>query len=53
MWARALEGEDRDRDALPHAEMAAELLTKGSSADAKRLDSEAQQVLHAIRSKLL
>lgn len=52
VWARALQGEDRNRDALPHAELAAKLLTNGSSLDAKQLDLEAQQVLRQIRSKL-
>jgi serine/threonine-protein kinase len=52
VWARALQGEHRDRDALPHAELAAKLLANGSSLVAKQLDLEAQQVLRQIRSKL-
>ena len=52
LWARALAGEHLDQEALPHAEMAAKLLSKGSSHDAKLMDAEAQQVLREIRSGL-
>ena len=52
LWARALAGEHRDQEALPHAETAMKLLSNGVSHDAKQMDSEAQQVLRDIRARL-
>jgi hypothetical protein len=43
---------DRDQEVLPHAETAAKLLKDGSSHDAKQMDSEAQQTLREIESRL-
>jgi eukaryotic-like serine/threonine-protein kinase len=51
-WAQALAGEHREREALPHAEEAAKLLTNGSSIDSQEIDSEARELLAGLRSKL-
>jgi serine/threonine-protein kinase len=52
LWARALVGEQRDADALPHAEMAAKLLVQGISANSQRKDIQAQTLLRDLRSRL-
>jgi serine/threonine-protein kinase len=51
-WAQALEGEHRDQDALPHAQIAAKLLVGGTSPDAKQIDLQAQEVLRDIQLHL-
>jgi serine/threonine-protein kinase len=53
LWARALAGQGRYREALPHAEIADTLLTKGAvSAGAKKAGSDAHNELLEIQSKL-
>jgi serine/threonine-protein kinase len=53
VWARALVGQHRDREALPHAEIADKLLAIGAvSPGAKQMGAEAHQVLLEIQSKL-
>lgn len=52
LWARALAGEHRDQEALPHAEIATKLLHDGASHDAKQMDAEARRTLRELRSKL-
>jgi tetratricopeptide (TPR) repeat protein len=52
VWARALAGEQRYRDALPHAEIAANLLSNGVSAYGKKTDADAHQFLADIQAKL-
>lgn len=52
LWARALVGEHRDADALPHAQMAAKLLVQGMSANSQRKDAQAQKLLHDLQSRL-
>ncbi|WP_263356016.1 serine/threonine-protein kinase [Acidicapsa ligni] len=52
LWARALVAEHRYPEALPHAEYAARLLTHGVSGEAKRMDSQAVQVLGGIQAKV-
>ncbi len=52
IWARALAGQHRYQEALPHAEIADRLLVSGVSPYAKQLDSEAHQLLLDTQSKL-
>ena len=53
LWAEALVGEHRDRDALPHALIADKLLAANAlSVGAKLMGSEAHQVLSGIQSRL-
>jgi hypothetical protein len=53
LWARALAGQGRYREALPHAEIADTLLTKGAvSAGAKKAGSDVHNELLEIQSKL-
>jgi serine/threonine-protein kinase len=51
-WARALAGEQRYREALPHAEIAANLLNNGVSQYGKKTDAEAHQFLAFLQAKL-
>ena len=52
LWAQALAGQVRYRDALPHAMMAAQLLSEGHSPGARQMDAEAHQLLLQVQSKL-
>lgn len=53
MWARALVGQGRYQEALPHAQIADTLLTKNAdSVSAKQAASEAHQVLTDVQFKL-
>jgi len=53
LWARALAGQGRYREALPHAELADTLLNRGAvSAGAKKAGSDAHSELLEIQSKL-
>jgi serine/threonine protein kinase/tetratricopeptide (TPR) repeat protein len=53
LWAEALVGEHRDKEALPHALIADKLLAANAvSAGAKLMGAEAHQVLLAIQSRL-
>jgi serine/threonine protein kinase len=52
LWARALVGEHRDAEALPHAQMAAKLLAKGISSNSQRRDAQAQSLLQDLASRL-
>jgi serine/threonine protein kinase/tetratricopeptide (TPR) repeat protein len=53
IWAEALVGQHRDREALPHAEIADKLLAAGAiSPGAKRMGAEAHQLLAQIQSSL-
>jgi serine/threonine-protein kinase len=53
IWARALAGQHRDQEALPHAEIADKLLSTGSiSAGAKQMSAEAHQLLLDIPARL-
>ena len=53
LWAEALVGEHRDRDALPHALIADKLLAANAiSVGAKLLGAEAREVLSGIQSRL-
>ena len=52
VWARALAGEGRYRDALSHAEIAANLLNNGVSAYGKKTDADAHQFLAGLQAKL-
>jgi hypothetical protein len=52
LWARALAGQRRYPEALPHAEIAAKLVKNGTSSYAKKNDELAQQVLADIQGKL-
>jgi serine/threonine-protein kinase len=52
VWARALVGEQRYRDALPHAEIAAKILINGKSNYAKKNDAVAHELLADIQLKL-
>ena len=52
LWARALVGQHRDREALPHAEVADKLLAVGAfSVGAKLMTAEAHQLLMDIQSR--
>jgi serine/threonine protein kinase len=53
LWARALAGQHRDREALQHAEIADKLLAADAlSAGAKLMSAEAHQLLLDIRARL-
>jgi tetratricopeptide (TPR) repeat protein len=53
LWARALVGQGRYPEALPHAEIADTLLAKNAaSVSAKQAATEAHQVLMDVQSKL-
>ena len=53
IWAEALAGQGRYRDALPHAEIADRLLaTSAVSPGAKQMNAEALQTLEEIQAKL-
>jgi serine/threonine-protein kinase len=52
LWARALMGEHRDAEALPHAQAAVTLLHGGSSNDAKQMDMQAAALLAELRALL-
>ena len=53
LWAQALVGQHRDREALPHAEIADQLLAMGAvSPGGKLMGAEAHQVLVEIQSRL-
>ncbi|HEY2859643.1 MAG TPA: serine/threonine-protein kinase [Terracidiphilus sp.] len=53
LWARALVGQGRYRDALPHAEIADQLLARNAvSVGAKQAAAQAHQVLSDIRARL-
>jgi tetratricopeptide (TPR) repeat protein len=53
LWARALVGQQRYEEALPHAEIADRLLAQNAvSTGAKQLGDQAHQVLVDVRSKL-
>jgi serine/threonine-protein kinase len=53
LWARALAGQGRYREALPHAQIADRLLAQNAvSAGAKKAASDAHQELLDIRAKL-
>jgi len=52
VWARALAGEHRYREALPHAEIAANLLNNGVSAYGKKTDADAHRFLAGLQAKL-
>jgi hypothetical protein len=49
LWARALMGEHREAEALPHAKAAVTLLNGGASADAKQMDAQAQTMLGELQ----
>jgi len=52
IWARALVGQHRDEEALPHAVIADKLLSANAvSPGAKRMSSEAHELLVGIRSR--
>jgi tetratricopeptide (TPR) repeat protein len=51
LWARALIGEHREAEALPHAQAAGKLLVNGTSADAKQWDAQAQTVLQEAQRR--
>jgi tetratricopeptide (TPR) repeat protein len=52
VWARALAGEQRYREALPHAEIAANLLSNGVSAYGKKTDADAHKFLADVQAKV-
>jgi tetratricopeptide (TPR) repeat protein len=52
IWARALAGEHRPAEALPHAEIAARLLSNGVSPGARKVDADAHQLLLDLQSQL-
>ncbi len=53
LWARALVGQGRYNEALPHAQIAAALLAKNAvSLGAKQAGAEARQLLLEVQSKL-
>lgn len=52
LWARALIGEHREAEALPHAQMAAKLLVQGISAASQQKDAQAQKLLRDLQSRL-
>ena len=53
LWAQALVGQHRDREALPHAKIADKLLSMGAvSPGGKLMGAEAHQVLVGIQSRL-
>jgi hypothetical protein len=53
LWARALAGQQRYQEALPHAEIADRLLAQNAvSTGAKQMGAQAHQVLVDVQSKL-
>jgi serine/threonine-protein kinase len=52
IWARALVGQNRDEEALPHAEIAGRLLANAVSPGGKQMDAEAHQLLIDIQARL-
>jgi eukaryotic-like serine/threonine-protein kinase len=52
IWARALAGQHRYKEALPHAEIADKLLANPISPGAKQMTAEAHKVLIDIQSRL-
>ncbi len=53
MWARALAGQGRYRDALPHAVIADNLLVASAhSTGAKKMGAEAHALLLEVQGKL-
>jgi len=52
VWARALAGEHRYKEALPHAELAARLVGHGVTPYGRRLQQEAAQLLQQIQASL-
>jgi eukaryotic-like serine/threonine-protein kinase len=52
LWAEALSGQNRFPEALPHAEIAARILTNGVAADARAIDARAQKTLANVRAKV-
>jgi serine/threonine-protein kinase len=53
LWARALVGQQRYQEALPHAEIADQLLAQNAvSTGAKQMGAQAHQLLVDVRSKL-
>jgi tetratricopeptide (TPR) repeat protein len=53
LWARALVGQGRYQEALPHARIAETVLTRNAgSASARQAASEAHQVLLKVQSNL-
>jgi eukaryotic-like serine/threonine-protein kinase len=53
LWARALAGQQRYQEALPHAEIADRLLAQNAvSTGAKQMGAQAHEVLVDVRSKL-
>ncbi len=51
-WAKALLAQNQPREALPHAEQAAKLLTHGQSPEARQLDLDAQTTLVHLRPQM-
>jgi eukaryotic-like serine/threonine-protein kinase len=51
LWARALMGEHREAEAVPHAQAAVKLLNGGVSDDAKQMDAQAQMVLRQLEAR--
>jgi serine/threonine-protein kinase len=52
VWARALAGQHRYKEALPHAEIACKLVSQGVTPYARRLHHEATQLLEDIQANL-
>jgi tetratricopeptide (TPR) repeat protein len=52
IWAKALAGQQKYAEALPHAEMAAKLLANAVSPGGKLMAAEAHQVLLDIQAKM-
>ena len=52
IWAKALAGEQRYKEALPHAEIAAKLTANRSTPYTQQVGAEARQVLADIQSKI-
>ena len=52
LWAEALRGQRHYQEALPHAEIAAKILSNGVAADARAIDERAQTTLANIRMKI-
>jgi serine/threonine protein kinase len=51
-WAQSLLAQNQPREALPHAEAAAKLLTNGKSPQATQLDQDARKSLATAQSQL-
>ncbi len=52
VWARALAGEHRDQEALPHAQIADKMTEDGNTPYTRRVHDEAHQLLLQIQAKL-